>query len=185
MVVDLRIDAYERLALAEPDRRWELHDGVLREKPAVTFGHSILASRLNRDLVLQLDPALHWTSLDFSRVRRPGATYFTPDLMVIPVELSDAFRDRWEDLAVYDEPLPLIVEVWSPSTGDYDLGKKIPVYQARGDEEIWRIHPGERIVTVWRRQPDGSYLESTHHGGRVEIASLPGVTIDLDVLFAD
>lgn len=158
---------------------------MLREKPAVTFGHSILVSRLHRDLVLQLDPARHWTSVDFSRVRRPGATYLIPDLVVIPVTLSDAFRGRWDALPVYDEPLPLIVEVWSPSPGDYEVDSKFPVYQARGDEEIWRIHPVERTLTAWRRRPDGSYLDSTHHGGRVEIASLPGVTIDLGLLFAD
>ena len=33
-------EAYERLALAEPDRKWELRDGVLREKPGMTAAHN-------------------------------------------------------------------------------------------------------------------------------------------------
>ena len=76
-----------------------------------------------------------------------------------------------------------MVEVWSPSTGDYDVDAKLPVYQQRGDREIWRIHPYERTLTSWLRQPDGSYQETLHRGGIVALVALPGVTIDLDELF--
>jgi len=86
-------------------------------------------------------------------------------------------------LAIFSDPLPLVVEVWSPSTGDYDVDAKLPVYQQRGDLEIWRIHPYERTLTVWQRQPDGSYVETIHHGGIVTPVGLPGVEIDLDELF--
>ena len=39
MVVETRVNnaAYERLALLEPDRKWELRDGYLREKPGMTL----------------------------------------------------------------------------------------------------------------------------------------------------
>ena len=45
-------EAYERLALAEPDRKWELRDGVLREKPGMTAAHNWLgdAARLHADV---------------------------------------------------------------------------------------------------------------------------------------
>ena len=65
--------------------------------------------------------------------------------------------DQHDVLEVYDQPLPLVVEVWSRSTGDYDVEEKLAVYQQRGDLEIWRIHPYERTLTAWRRLPDGSY----------------------------
>jgi Uma2 family endonuclease len=77
----------------------------------------------------------------------------------------------------------LVVEVWSPSTGGYDIDAKLPTYRARGDREIWRIHPYERTLTTWRRQPDGSYAETVHRGGTIEPIAVPGVTIDLDALF--
>ena len=47
---------------------------------------------------------------------------------------------------------------------------------------IWFIHPYERALTAWRREPDGSYAEETYRGGRVPVASLPGVVIDFDAL---
>jgi Uma2 family endonuclease len=87
-------------------------------------------------------------------------------------------------LETYAAPLPLVVEVWSPSTGEYDLETKLREYQLRSDLEIWRLHPYERTLTAWRRQPDGSYSESRHEAGTVQPIALPGVTIDLDALFA-
>jgi len=76
-----------------------------------------------------------------------------------------------------------VVEVWSPSTGDYDVDAKLPEYHRRGDQEIWRIHPYERMLTAWRRQPDGSYTETVYTGGVVHPLAFPVVAIDLDTLF--
>jgi Uma2 family endonuclease len=76
------------------------------------------------------------------------------------------------------------VEIWPRSTGDYDVEEKLPEYQRRGDLEIWRLHPYERTLTAWRRQPDGSYTETIYTGGVVHPVALPGVAIDLDALFA-
>ena len=38
-------------------------------------------------------------------------------------------------------------------------------------------------LTAWRRQPDGSYLETLYTRGTVPVESLPGVTIELESLF--
>jgi Uma2 family endonuclease len=102
----------------------------------------------------------------------------------MPTALEQTLRERPGSLDAYSEPLPLVVEIWSPSTGDYDINQKLPGYQQRGDLEIWRIHPYERTLTVWRRQPTGAYAETVYRGGVVPVASLPGVTIDLDALFS-
>lgn len=64
-----------------------------------------------------------------------------------------------------------------------DVDSKLPEYQRRGDREIWRLHPFDRNLIAWRRQPDGSYSESHYTGGSVQPVALPGVTIDLDALF--
>jgi Uma2 family endonuclease len=79
--------------------------------------------------------------------------------------------------------MQLVVEVWSPSTGDYDVEEKLHEYQRRGDLEIWRIHPYERILTAWRRQPEGTYEELVQHDGSVEPVALPSVKIELQRLF--
>ena len=79
--------------------------------------------------------------------------------------------------------MPLVVEVWSPSTGDYDVEEKLPEYQRRGDLEIWRLHPYDKTLIRWVQQPDGSYADSLLRGGSVQPAALPGVSIQLDSLF--
>ena len=121
--------------------------------------------------------------LNSARATRPESTYYVPDVSVIPIALTELLRGRADVLEAYRQALPLVVEVWSPSTGTYDVDEKLPEYQRRGDLEIWRIHPYERTLTVWVRQPDGSYDESVYRGGVVRPAALPDVEIDLDVLF--
>jgi Uma2 family endonuclease len=103
--------------------------------------------------------------------------------MVVPMAYGDPFRGKPGTLAIFPGPLPLVAEVWSASTGNYDVDTKIPVYMQRGDLEIWRIHPYDRTLTSWVRQADGTYQETVYRGGVVGLAALPGVTIDLDRLF--
>lgn len=173
--------AYERFVLSGVEGAWELHDGRLVEKPGMSFRHGEIPIRLGYFLLSQLDWSAYSVVVEL-RVRRPSATVFMPDLMVVPAAYSEEIRDR-PVLAIYSEPLPLIVEVWSPSTGDYDVEAKVPVYQQRGDLEIWLIHPYERTLTSWARQADGSYREAVHRVGVVHPVALPGVSIDLDKLF--
>ena len=175
-------EAYERLALAEPDRKWELRDGIPREKPGMTAAHNDLEVTLGHMLMSQLDRSAYRVRIDAGRVRRPSATYFIPDVFVVPTAFVTPLLDR-HVLEVYDQPLPLVVEVWSRSTGDYDVEDKLAVYQQCGDLEIWRIHPYERTLTAWRRLPDGSYEETLHREGVVRPTALPGVEIDLAALF--
>lgn len=77
-----------------------------------------------------------------------------------------------------------MIEIWSPSTGDFGLTAKIPDYQRRGDLEIWFVHPRECTLRAWRRQPAGTYDETVYHGGIAQPGLLPQARIDLDELFA-
>jgi Uma2 family endonuclease len=187
MTIDTRIsnEAYERLALTDSDHKWELCDGTLREKPLLTTAHNWLAERLGHLLYSQLDWSVYQVRSDKARVRRPRGTYFIPDVLVVPTTAVMSLLDRRDTLEVYDQPLPLVVEVWSPSTGDYDVDTKLPVYQQRGDLEIWSIHPYERTLTAWVRQPDGNFEATVHREGVVRPTALPNVAIDLDELFAN
>ena len=159
---------------------WELHDGRLVEKPGMSWKHLDIVANLIALLHQQLDRAAYRVFAE-SRVRRPAATIFLPDVAVVPTAYGEDIRDL-PVLAIFSAPLPLVVEVWSPATGDYDVDAKLPVYQQRGDLEIWRIHPYERTLTSWQRLPDGSYQETMHRGGIIALVALPGVTIDLGAL---
>jgi Uma2 family endonuclease len=92
-------------------------------------------------------------------------------------------QERPTRLEVHQEPLPLVVEVWLPSTGEEDRTEKLPGYQARGDAEIWLLRPQERTLIAAVREPDGSYTEQVYHGGVIRPRALPDATIDLDELF--
>jgi Uma2 family endonuclease len=131
-----------------------------------------------------LDRTEFQVRINAGRVRRTDETYYIPDIIVFPARLAASLRGRPDVLESYDAPLPFVAEVWSPSTGGYDVDKKLPEYMKRGDLEIWRLHPYERTLTAWRRQPDGTYRETVFHGGLVQPVALPGVTIDLEALFA-
>ncbi len=180
MVVSAK--TFEQLALEDSDRHWELHHGRLVEKPSMTWEHNIAARNLAGDLSAQLDRRMYQVSLNVGHVSRPQESYYIPDIYVIPREMQHRLRQP-RRMEAYPDPLPLVIEIWSPSTGAYDVDSKLPEYQQRGDREIWRIHPYDRTLTAWRRQPDGSYTETLFTEGIIEPAVLPGVQIDLASLF--
>lgn len=181
MAVDQK--TFEQFALDDPERRWEMHRGELREKPGMSIEHNDLMFYLAHLIQNQLSRKQYRLRANGGHVRHRDRSYYIPDVAVIPVALTEHRLGQPGILEAHDAPLPFIAEVWSPSTGDYDVYSKLPEYQRRGDEEIWLLHPYERTLIAWRRQPDGSYMETRYTGGVVELASLPGVTIDLDRLF--
>lgn len=170
-----------QLALEDPNQ-WELHCGNPQRKAGMTYEHDDLASELFFQLRQQLDRSEFVVRLSMGHVRRSAESYYIPDVYVIPIEFARQQQGTGR-LEVYEAPLPLVVEVWSPSTGAYDVDSKLPEYQRRGDLEIWRIHPYERTLISWQRQAGGTYLETRHVGGTVQPMALPDVTIDLDRLF--
>jgi len=126
----LTLEPYERIALAEPERRWELHDGALREKTVTAYAHNRWLSWLSRRLFAQQDE--YDVRANPGRVSRSATGVYIPDLAVIPIPLTRRFERHPDALEVYDQPLPLVVEIWSPATGSFDLQTKIPAYQRRG-----------------------------------------------------
>ncbi len=175
----------ELIARADPDRQWELHDGQLREKPGMGVDHNDVMFFLAHLLQPQLDRREYRLRVNAGHVQYTARNYYTPDIKVIPVAMDRPKRGRPGTLEFYPDPRPLVVEVWSHSTGTYDIETKPARYQTRGDHEIWRLHPDERTLTTWRRQPTGEYKETLYRGGVVPVKSLPGVSIDLDAVFAD
>jgi Uma2 family endonuclease len=185
MATETTIDeaAYRDLALAETDRKWELRDGHLREKPPMTAAHNWIASKIGHQLMLGLDWSAYQVRFDAGRVHRPVGTFIIPDVFVVPSALVRPLYGQSDVLESYDQPLPLVVEVWSRSTGAYDVTEKLAVYRQHGDLEIWLVHPYERTLTSWCRQPDGAYESIVVREGIVRPLAFPEITIDLDQLF--
>lgn len=176
---------FRRFSLGDPQGLWELYRGRLRERPWMSVELGDVMVQLAAMLHGQLERNEFKVRVQHGRLRLSSQTYYIPDLAVVPAPFERALRAHPGSLDAYPEPLPLVVEIWSPSTGDYDINEKLRDYQQRGDLEIWRIHPYERTLTAWRRQSDGAYAEIVYRGGAVKPASLPGVVIDLAALFAE
>ena len=173
---------YMRVAQEDDDGKWELVCGQLRSKPGMTMPHNNAGFMLGYQLQNQLDIRLFRVRVEAGRVRT-STSYFIPDVMVLPVALMAEWAEREHDLEIYSDPLPFVAEVWSRSTGGYDIASKVPEYQQRDDREIWRIHPYEQSLVAWRLQDDGSYIETAYQSGDVPVLSLPGVSIRLESLF--
>jgi Uma2 family endonuclease len=173
---------YRQVALEDSDSNCELYCGQLRLQPGKTAEQNDLMLELAFVLHGQLDRSEFRVRSNSGRVRRSPKNYYVPDVFVVPTALEQAQRGT-RALECYNEPLPLVVEIWSISTGEYDVETKLVEYQRRGDLEIWRIHPYERTLTTWRRQLDGSYTETLITDGTVEPIELPGVKVDPDALF--
>jgi Uma2 family endonuclease len=170
---------YRELALTDEGRLVELWDGVPREKPLMSFDHDVVANYLAAMLINQLDRREYWVTANGGKARRSDRYYFIPDVVVIPDSYAQPLRGDPRGFNAHAGPLALVVEVWSHTTAAYDYAVKLQAYRERGDLEIWYIHPFERTLAAWRKQPDGSYIEEVYRGGIVSVASLPGVTIDL------
>ena len=176
-------ESYRRVSLLDPDGHWELHDGMLREKPAMSAVHDgtmgklgfLIQSRLGWD-----EYRVRWNS---ARLRISTRRTYIPDIAVVPLALDRVLRENPYALDLHEGALPLVAEIWSPSTGAYDIEAKLEQYQLRGDDEIWYLHPYDRTLTAWVREEDRSYRSQVYRGGRVPSARLPVVAIDLAWLF--
>ena len=177
------LEEYQHLAEADHGGRWEYVCGEPRRKPDVTTEHRGAINVLDHMMQRQLDINEFEVCRNDGRLRAPGGNYRVPDLFVVPRALVQRLLARPRTFEVYDDPMPLVVEVWSPSTGGSDFTDKLAEYQQRHDQEIWHLHPYRRTVTVWRLQPDGSYHETTHTDGILRPAALPDVQIDVGRLF--
>jgi Uma2 family endonuclease len=173
---------YQELVFRDGDHIWELWDGVLVEKPTMSMRHDNFATYIGAQLIFQLDQNEYRVNVNGGKTRYTARNYLVPDVLVIPAPYQTPFEEDPRAFNAFNEPLPLVVEIWSRTTGDYDVEAKLPVYRERGDLEIWYLHPYNRTLTVWRRQPDGSYAELQFTGGIIAVASLPGVSIHLEAL---
>jgi Uma2 family endonuclease len=171
---------FEEIVQASPNRRLEMYDGEMREKPTMSIGHNRMELKLVLQLVDGLSGMPYEVRMSQAPVRRSARNYYLPDVYVVPRHPKGAALNTFE---VFSGPLPFVAEIWSPSTGRYDIDAKIPGYRDRGDREIWRLHPFMPLLTAWRLMPDGQYVELTFRSGKVELHALLGVIIDLDDLF--
>ena len=170
------------------EERDELIDGVayVREPPAPSRSHQEVVGELFLQIRLALEGKPFRTYVAPFDVRLPKAgeaddhidTVVQPDVLVV----SDL--EKLDERGMRGAP-DWIAEVLSPSTASHDQVLKVPVYERAAVQEVWLVHPLDRILTIYRLK-NGRYgrpivLELK---GRTAIGALPGVSIDWDRLSA-
>ena len=158
---------------AEPQREWtaeeylayerasevkhEYSDGELFAMSGASRAHGRIAWNLGGALYPQLEQASCEGFTAEMRVRIPGSDRYTyPDLVVVCGEPE--FEDAELDTLVNPT---LVVEILSPSTEDYDRGRKLFHYRSIPSlQAVLLVSQEEVHVELYERQPDGRWVLS-------------------------
>jgi Uma2 family endonuclease len=86
------------------------------------------------------------------------------------------------------EPPLICVEIRSPSTWRYDIGRKKSVYEAQGVAEVWLVDDVAEVVLVFRRstsrQPAYDVALELATSDSLTSPLLPGFAVALEGFFA-
>jgi len=161
---------YERAA--DEDTRLDMIDGVLILHGPANVRHEGLFGFLG-SLLHGFVGATDMGQVFGSRTSIPlgEERIFEPDLLFV----SREHASRLGEVALTGPP-DLVIEILSPATRDYDLGKKRQAYAAGGVPEYWMIDVQESRFLVDR--PAGK-PHSDLTTGRYETPALPGFWLDV------
>ena len=82
----ITFETYQRVALEDPEGKWELVCGRLREKPLMTTEHEDVSRSLAMELSTQLSRREFSVGQGSPNLQVPGGNYRIPDVCVIPRE---------------------------------------------------------------------------------------------------
>jgi len=152
----------------------EFHDGQMFAMAGVSPNHALLANAIGALLHSRVPPGCRTFNSDL-RIKAPKAGLYTyADCTVICGNLE--YADHQPDVVL--NPL-LIVEVLSPSTENYDRGKKFELYRTIATfREYLIIHQDRPRVEHHSKQTDGSWL-LRDYAGLDDVVNIPHLNIQI------
>jgi Uma2 family endonuclease len=178
-----RMTVEEFLAISEDDpRRMELIDGEIVVTPEPRCGHAHLQAQL-------IYAVESWRRRVSGRAHVFGPTTvrlgehdaYGPDLVVCGP------RPAIDDRGWLDEVPLICVEIRSPTTWRYDIGRKKSVYEAQGVPELWLVDGFTCVLFVFRRSAPGvGYYDTALELDATDTLRsplLPGFELALSELF--
>lgn len=153
----------EYLALGETPQRVELFDGSLHVTPAPTPRHQRIARRLGNALEAASEAA-GLELLDAVNVRLREDRVTIPDLVITdPIDLKDLYVGAFD--------VRLVCEIVSPGNAATDRVLKMHCHAAAGIEWYLLVEQDTLVVHLYRRRPDGHYVEQAiaAPGGALEL----------------
>ena len=144
----MTVEEFHAISEADP-RRMELIDGeIVVTEPRFAHAH-LQATLIIAVGVWRKRAPGHASVTGPTEVRLTPHDAYGPDVVVCRSQPTLDERG-WLD------ELPLIcVEIRSPSTWRYDIGRKKSVYEARGVPELWLVDGFTGVVLVFRRSAPG------------------------------
>jgi Uma2 family endonuclease len=175
----LTYDDLQRLR-DETHDRLELIEGELFVTPSPTPFHQYVSRRINALLTESVEEAglglVFYAPLDVEFAPR---TIVQPDLMVL---LWDRVGQVGGKHVV--GPPSLVVEIVSPSTEVQELIEKRDTFALHEVPEYWLVDPDAKSVTIFSDPRDGRYRQETVTSDVAISATIPGLSADLEALFA-
>jgi Uma2 family endonuclease len=176
----ITVDEYHRMAEGgsfAPDARVELIDGEIIDMPPIGSRHMAHVDRLNellRDAVGRRAIVRCQGSVQLGDTSEPQ-----PDFALL-VRREDFYESRRANAG----DVLLVIEV-SDSTLGYDTQRKMALYARHGIQEYWVVDVENRLLHVHQRPTSAGYEQtsSIDAPGTLNIAALPGITVDLSSIF--
>jgi Uma2 family endonuclease len=183
MATAARMTADEYFAASVVGDRKQLVDGVMIVNDP-TLLHNLSQVRILYELTRWTEAAprrgFSSTPTDIVVDRH---NVFGPDVVWLSEEhVPERLDERLEGLP------DLAVEVRSPSTWRYDVGKKRAAYERAGQRELWLVDTASRTVIVCRRSAKGApsfdiELELAE-GDELTSPQLPGFSLPVERVFS-
>jgi Uma2 family endonuclease len=172
----------------DDNERWEIINGVAYNmSPAPTTKHQLILLELSKQISLFLDKGDKRCLVLVAPfdVRFPQNAQDDEIVDVVQPDVSVICDvSKLDEKGCHGAP-DFIIEILSPSTSKKDLVDKRILYENNRVQEYWLIDPTHNIATVYRLEALGKYGSPTIHAnkGKLEVHCLPGLTIDLDLVF--
>jgi len=158
----LSIEEYFELE-EELDQKFEYVDGEIFDMTGGTVNHGLICKNTSTSLdnLLKNEACTVFNSevkLSIDELKN----YFYPDAMVLCEEGKISKK--------YVQHPYIIIEVLSPSTEDYDHGKKFAFYRLIDSLKIYiMLYQNKPLAEVYQRNPDNSWLLKEYSGLDKEI----------------
>jgi Uma2 family endonuclease len=173
----------------DDNRRCELIDGEVYDMtPAPGMIHQGVLMELAKQIAVFLSdkpckvfPALFDVRLPSGNEKDDEiATVVQPDIVVV------CDKAKLDERGCRGAP-DLVVEIISPSTSEKDFSRKFFLYERHAVKEYWIVIPKEKLVMVYKLGPDGKYrhVEYYDNDDKLDVALLPGLSIDVARIFAE
>jgi len=127
---------------------YQLIGGELIMTPAPTPYHQIVSRKIMSLLIQYVEKnnlgEILYSPID---VYFSEEDVFQPDIIFISKERLNIIGET----KIEGAP-DLIIEILSPSTAYYDLGRKYEVYEKNGVKEYWIVHPERKSIEIYQNQ---------------------------------